>query len=141
MPANPADVARAWFEEVWNRGDERANDRMMADDATFHGLAPPAAAPVVGPEGFKPFFRQFKAAFPDIHVAIAELVCEGEKVAVHCTVTGTHRGDSLGAAPTQKPISITGMGIARVRDGKIVEAWNAFDFIALYRQLGLTPPA
>ena len=41
MPATPADVARAWFDEVWNRGDERAIDRMMADDATFHGLAPP----------------------------------------------------------------------------------------------------
>ena len=140
MPLAPDQVARTWFDEVWNQGSEQAIDRLMAPEAPFHGLAPPAAAPVVGPAGFKPFFRQFRQAFPDIHIDIDQLVTQGDTVAVHCTVTGTHAGDALGAAPTNRPIRITGMGMARIENGKITEAWNTFDFISLYRQLGLPPP-
>jgi predicted ester cyclase len=57
----------------------------------------------------------------------------------HCHVTGTHHGNGLGIAPTRKPIDLWGMGMARVRDGRIVESWNAFDFMALYQQVGMLP--
>ena len=140
MPLPPEQIARTWFDQVWNQGSEQAIDQLMAPHATFHGLAPPAAAPVVGPDGFKPFFRQFREAFPDIHIDIDKLVAQGDTVAVHCTVTGTHGGDALGAAATHRPFRITGMGMARIENGRIAEAWNAFDFIALYQQLGLKPP-
>lgn len=141
MPLSPDEVARAWFDEVWNAGSEQAIDRMMAPQAAFHGLTPPGDPPIVGPAGFKPLFRQFRASFPDIHIDIDQLVCQGDKVALHCTVTGTHRGDALGVAPTNLPMKITGMGMARIENGQIVEAWNAFDFASMYKQLGLAPPA
>jgi predicted ester cyclase len=33
------------------------------------------------------------------------------------------------------------MTIVRVKDGKIVEAWSNFDFMAMFQQMGaLTPP-
>lgn len=136
----PEQIARTWFDQVWNQGNEAAIDQLMAPGANFHGLAPPAAGPVVGPEGFKPFYRQFREAFPDIHIEIDKLVAQGDTVAVYCTVTGTHAGNALGAAATNRPICISGMGMARVEGGRIAEAWNAFDFISLYQQLGLKPP-
>ena len=40
--------------------------------------------------------------------------------------------------PTNKAVSITGMCIARVENGKIVEGWNNFDFLSMYQQLGMT---
>ena len=59
---------------------------------------------------------------------------------VRCAVTGTHRGRSpvLDLDPTGRRIAITGIWIARVADGRIAEAWNNFDFLSLYLQLGLT---
>lgn len=140
MALHPEEIARTWFDQVWNKGAEQVIDQLMSPTAKFHGLAPPAEAPIVGPAGFKPFYRQFRDAFPDIHIDIDKLVTQGDTVAMHCTVTGTHTGDTLGAPPTNRPIRITGMGMARMENGQIAEAWNTFDFMSLYQQLGLKPP-
>ncbi len=48
---------------------------------------------------------------------------------------GKHQSASLGFAATQQPMEITGITIVRMRDGKIVEAWNNFDFMSMFRQL------
>jgi len=127
---------RRWFEEVWNKGREEAIDEMFAEDGVAHGLADETGATLTGPAGFKPFFRTFRGAFPDIKVIVEDTVAEGDKVAARCTLRATHAGDNLGFAATQKPLDITGIAIVRVRDGKIVEAWNNFDFMTMSRQLG-----
>ena len=58
------------------------------------------------------------------------------EVLIRCTVRGKHTGDSLGFAATQAQVEITGIAIVRIKDGKIVEAWNNFDFMTMNRQLG-----
>ena len=87
-------------------------------------------------EGFLPFHAQFRAAFPDIIVVVEDQIAEGDKVATRCTVRGKHAGDSLGFAATQAPVEFTGMTIVRIKNDKIVEAWNNFDFMKMYRQVG-----
>jgi len=139
MRRTPEAVTRDWFERVWNQGSESAIDELLAVDAQMHGLPTPDNKPLVGPAGFKPFFRRFHSAFPDVHIDVVRTVAEGEYVALHCRVSGTHHGDSLGIVPTHRPIDIWGMGIAHVKGGQVVEAWNAFDFLSLYQQLGLLP--
>ena len=136
MP-NALEVAREWFKEVWNKGSEEAIARLMAPTARFYGLPTPDGSPVVGPDAFKPFFRQFRQAFPDIRIEIERSIAEGDMVALHCRVTGHHRGDALGIAPSGNALDIDGMAMARIRDGRIVEAWNCFDFLSLYGQVGL----
>ena len=130
-------VVRTWFEEVWNQGKEEKIHRLMKRDCLVHGLPSPDGLAISGPEAFMPFFRKFRSAFPDIHVKVKRTVTEGEMVAVHCHVTGSHRGDALGHPATGKTVAFWGMCFARVREGQIVEAWNQFDFLALYQQLGL----
>ena len=127
---------RRWFEEVWNKGREEAIDEMFAEDGIAHGLADETGAPLRGASGFKPFFRNFRSAFPDIEVIVEDAIAEGDKVAARCRVRATHAGEGLGFAATQRPMEITGMTFARVRDGKIIEAWNNFDFMAMFQQLG-----
>lgn len=129
-------LIRRWFEEVWNKGREEAIDEMFAEHGIAHGLADESGEPLRGPNGFKPFFRNFRTAFPDIEVVVEDTITEGEKVAARCTVRGKHQSDSLGFAATQRPMEITGMTIVRVRDGKIIEAWNNFDFMSMFKQLG-----
>jgi predicted ester cyclase len=139
MTASPAEIAHTWFEEVWNRGDETAIDRLFAADGLAHGIGAPADNPIVGPARFKPFFRAFRSAFPDIRVRIVRTVSEGDMVAAHCRVTGTHHGEGLKVVPTKAPIDFWGICILRVRDGQIHEAWNSFDFLSLYQQIGVLP--
>ena len=133
--ANKAFIRR-WFEEVWNKGREEAIEEMMGEECVANGLVDDEGQPLRGPVGFKPFFRKFREAFPNIEVVVEDAVAEGDKVAARCSVRGHHRGDSLGFAATEQPVEFTGMTITRIRDGKIVEAWNNFDFMTMFQQLG-----
>jgi len=125
-----------WFEEVWNKGRADAVNEMFAEDGIAHGLSDDSGEPLRGPEAFKEFHARFRGAFPDIVVVVEDTICEGDKVAARCSVRGKHSGDSLGFAATQNAVEFTGIAIVRVKDGLIVEAWNNFDFMALYKQLG-----
>lgn len=129
-------LVHRWFEEVWNKGRAEAIDEMFAEDGIAHGLSDEMGAPLRGPEHFKAFHQNFRAALPDIEVIVEDTVAEGDKVAARCTVRATHQGEGLGVAATNKPVEITGMSIVRIKDGKIVEGWNNFDFMKLYQQIG-----
>ena len=136
MTTESKEVMHRWFEEVWNKGREEVIDQLFAEDGVAHGLADESGSELRGPEGFKPFFHKFRGAFPDIQVVIEDAIAEGDKVAVRCSVRARHTGEGLGLAATNQPVAITGMSIARVKDGKIVEAWNNFDFMGLFQQIG-----
>src|SRR5215471_1485153 len=133
--ANKA-VVRRWFDEVWNQGRAAAIPEMFAADGIAHGLSEDVNNPLRGPEGFLPFHSQFREAFPNIEVVVEDQVAEGELVATRCSVRGKHTGHSLGFAATHAPVEFTGMTITRIREGKFVEAWNNFDFMKMYKQLG-----
>jgi len=129
-------LLRRWFDEVWNKGRAEAVDELFAEDGIAHGLSDDPGNPLRGPAAFKEFHGKFLEAFPDIVVTVEDTIAEGDKIAARCTVRGKHEGDSLGFAATQSPMEITGISIVRIRDEKIVEAWNNFDFMTMYKQLG-----
>jgi steroid delta-isomerase-like uncharacterized protein len=129
-------LIRRWFEEVWNKGREEAVDELFAEEGVANGLVDESGQALRGPEGFKPFFRRFREAFPEMEVTVEETISEGDRVAARCTVRGSHRGDSLGFTATDRPVEFTGICIVRISQGKIVEAWNNFDFMAMFQQLG-----
>ncbi len=133
MSASPDSVVRQWFTEVWNERREDAIDRLMAPGAAVHGLG---GAAIVGPDGFKPFYRTFCSAFTDFKVDVVQTVVEGDRVAALCHVTGRHVGDALGGKATGRSIDLWGTTIGRVQDGRIVEGWNTFDFLTMYQQIG-----
>src|ERR1700674_3544519 len=114
-------LVRRWFEEVWNKGRSDAIDEMFAADGIAHGLADDEGNSLRGPGGFKPFHEVFRGAFPDIEVVVEEVLAEGDLVAARCSVRGKHTGDHLGIAASNAPVEFTGMTIARIKDGKIVE--------------------
>ena len=129
-------LIRRWFEEVWNQGRADAVRELLADDAVVHGLSEDAANPLRGPEGFLPFHAQFREAFPNIEVVVEDTIAEGDRVVVRCSVRGKHEGDSLGFKSTGTTAEFGGIAIARIKNGKFVEAWNNFDFMKMYKQLG-----
>ena len=129
-------LLRRWFEEVWNKGRSDAIDEMFAANGIAHGLSDDVGNPLKGPAGFNPFHETFRGAFPDIEVVVEDMIAEGDLVAARCSVRGHHTGDHLGIAASNAPVEFTGMTIVRIKDGKIVEGWNNFDFMKMNKQIG-----
>ena len=125
-----------WFEEVWNLRREESIDEMFAADGIAHGLKDAEGRDVRGCENFKTLQRAFLAAFPDLRITVEDTVTEGDKIAARCTVRATHAGEGLGLAPTNREIEFTGLTIVRLENGKIAEAWNEFDFMKMYAEVG-----
>lgn len=136
MPQEYETFMHRWFEEVWNRKSEDAIEEMCAEDVTAHGLTDANGNTIRGIETYKNLFRAFISAYPNLHITVEDTISEGDKIAVRCRVSGTHAGAGLGIAPTQQPVEFTGMTIVQIKDGKIVEAWNEFDFMKMYSQVG-----
>jgi steroid delta-isomerase-like uncharacterized protein len=126
-----------WYEEVWNKKRESAIDEMLSPDVILYGLTDSPTEALKGPEAFKSYWRSMISVFPDVLVAVESTIAEDDKVAARCSLRATHAGAGLGIAPTGKKVHVTGIRICTFRDGKVVEAWNNFDILGVYRQLGL----
>jgi steroid delta-isomerase-like uncharacterized protein len=83
--------------------------------------------------------EMLRSASPDIHQTIEDLVAEGDKVACRWSAHGTHQGDLMGVAATGKAITITGIAIFRVVNGKIQEEWAYSNTLDVMQQLGVGP--
>lgn len=131
-----ATLVHEWFEEVWNKRDSKTIDRLLDKDGVAHGIVDANGKEPRGPAEFKKFHQSFLKAFPDIVVSVEDTISEGDKIAARCIVRGKHEGDGLGIAATGKRTEFSGMCIVRIRDGKIIEAWNNFDFLKMHSDLG-----
>ena len=124
------------FGEAVNSGDYSAFSEVVAPDVVDHDPAPGQGP---GPEGYAGFFTQLRSAFPDMQVAVEQLVADDENVAFAYTLTGTHQGEFQGVAPTGRRIEARGMQISRFRDGKMVERWGSSDELGILKQCGAAP--
>ena len=132
---NKAALRRGY--EAINKGNVAAFNEYMAPNYVFHG---PAGLELKGPEGFGQYVTMLHAAFPDMHMGAMSMVSEGEYVAPRATFIGTHGGDFGGIAPTGRRVAFAINILSRFAGGKEVEAWEEFDTLGLYQQLGVTPP-
>jgi steroid delta-isomerase-like uncharacterized protein len=115
-----------WFEEIWNQGNGSAAHRLMAPQALIHNLAQDGKDSV-GVAAFLDFFENFRKAFPDTRIDVHETATEGDLLSGRWTFHGTHTGDGLGFPPTNRLVSLEGMSFARIKEGRMVEAWNVWD--------------
>jgi steroid delta-isomerase-like uncharacterized protein len=81
---------------------------------------------------FPPLF----SAFPDWHWEVRNLVVDGDHIAGHFTVTGTHRGAFQGIEATGRRVTISEFTFYRLEDGKFAEVWDHADMDAVMRQIG-----
>lgn len=117
-------------------GDLGGLDEIFAPGVIDHD---PAMGQEPGPEGFKNFFAQLRAAFPDLSLRVEHTVTDADNVALAYTIGGTHQGPFLGVAPTGRSIEARGMQIARFEHGQIVERWGSSDELGILRQLNASP--
>ena len=136
--ANKAAFSR--FQDAVNTGDaeviEKIIDEVVEPDVLFHAPVPTGAT---GAQALKQVWTVLLRAFPDLHVAIEDLIAEGDKVVARNTVTGTHLGEYRGVPPTGRAVTYQEMFVVRFAGGRITEIWGVVDVYSQMRQLGLIP--
>ncbi len=130
-------LARRVFDEIWSGGKLDLVDELL--DPEFVGRPIGLAEPFKGPEGAKEFIGRLREAFPDIRFPIDDLIGEEDKVVVRWTATGTNDGEFMGIEPSGRQVTIAGMTIRAIRDGRIIEGWTNMDALGLLRQIGAVP--
>jgi steroid delta-isomerase-like uncharacterized protein len=128
-------LMQRWYREVWRERNDETVRELLAPDARLWGQIGPDQE-IRGPEGFLAFAHRIREVFPDTDLVVEDAFAVNDKVAVRWTATGTHRGDGLGIPATGKRIRITGITIARIVDGKVVEGWDNWDRLGMLEQIG-----
>lgn len=125
-------LAIRWFQEVWNERNPDSIRSLLAPDAVGHT----EGGETHGPEEFIEFFhRPFLAAFPDMKVAVDDVLAVDTDAVVRWTACGTHAGDALGFPASGRRVTIHGMSWLKFRDGLIVEGWDHWNFHGLMTAL------
>jgi steroid delta-isomerase-like uncharacterized protein len=130
-------LSRRAIEEIFNAGNLDVADEIVAPDHIHHDPAMPEEGH--GIDHFKQFATMYRTAFPDVHIEIEDQIAEGDKVAYRWVGKGTHEGDLMGIAPTGNRVTVAGITIDRIADGKIAETWENYDAMGMMQQLGALP--
>ena len=130
---NKAQARRAY--DAFNQGNLAAYYELFTPDFVLHN----ASMTIQGLEAYKQFLSMYLAAFPDARLTLEDMIAEGDKVVTRQTFRGTHTGDLMGIPATGKQVSLPGIIITRLANGKAVEQWTNYDDLGLLQQLGVVP--
>jgi steroid delta-isomerase-like uncharacterized protein len=130
------DIVRRLVDDGWNPNSQATFDAWMAEDLVNHD---PVAPQVRSREELEAFHTSRVTAFPDQHTTIDDLIGEGDQVVKRWTWRGTHQGDFQGIPPTGKQVTIQGVSVYRINNGKIAEVWWGYDSLGVLQQLGVIP--
>jgi steroid delta-isomerase-like uncharacterized protein len=135
-PAENNKIAERMFEGAWNQGNFAVVDELVAPTALDHS----PLGTGTGSEDFKHIIGTFRSAMPDLKMTIEDEVYSGDRVVHRWKIVGKHTAAPLfGVAADGKEITLTGITIVRMQDGKIAERWTQLDQLGLMQQLGLAP--
>lgn len=127
-------LAHRVIEEFWNQGQLALADELFAADYVRYDPATPNIG--TGLDAAREAVTSYRTAFPNLRLNIEDLLADGDKVVLRWTARGAHLGDLRGTAPTGKEITITGITIFRIADGRIAEEWVNWNILGLLQQLG-----
>lgn len=130
------EIARRLAEDPWRGKLDEVLD-LVDDD--YIGHIPGSPEPIRGKAGFREFVGTYLTGFPDGAITVDELIAEGDRVATRWTGRGTNTGELMGIPPTGKQVTVIGMTITRIIDGKAREGWTTWDTLAMMQQLGAVP--
>ncbi len=125
-------TVRKFFEVGPSKGDLAAADVLLHKEFSLHT---PLPTPGPGIEAMNNVITTCRAAFHGLHVTVDDIMAEGDKVTARFTARGIHNGEFMGLPPTGKAITMTGIEIFRIREGKIVELWGEANLMGLMQQL------
>lgn len=128
-------VVRRFLDEIVNGGKTELLGDLWADEMTWNGGS---MGTLHGIEEFKAFnAANSGGAWENMHLAVEEIIAQGDKVVVRFTNSGKNVGAFMGSPATGKTATWLGIAIYTVVDGKITEGWFGEDILGMFLQLGV----
>ena len=124
-----------YIEEVWNKGDAAALETLTTE--TFRYCL--GGQPARDRAAMRQLLEAVHVAFPDWQVQIQDILADGTTVAVRWAGEVTHQGAFHGIPPTGKRVSVCGINVYAVADGRVTQEWEQMDSLGLLQQLGALP--
>ena len=123
--------------EFWNTGNTSLVDQVYTDD--LERFDPNAPEPLRGPDAVGKYVLETRGAFPDFRIELTQRITEGDNF-VHCwRCTGTHKADFQGIPATNKKVTLEGVSVGLLKDGRVSQERVFFDRLNLLQQLGAAP--
>lgn len=139
-PALPKDQAAAEvlaarrYDTFCSSGDERLARSALAPDFTDRTLPPGRPQGIAGPLAASKFFR---AAVPDIHCEIEQMIVSGDRVVTHLRFTGHFTGQFKSIQGKGQPVDFIATDIYRIENGRIADNWHLEDNLTFLQQIGV----
>ncbi|MGC1485888.1 MAG: ester cyclase [Candidatus Acidiferrum sp.] len=130
-------IVRRLYEEVWNKRRLEVANEVISPSHALHDQHLTGSA--VGPEAYKRVCTQFIAAFPDLRFTVEDYISEKDRVVACWTISGTHKRAFRGIPATNKKISVEGVTINHIANGKIMDSYVNVDYLGMMQQLGVAP--
>jgi len=126
-------IVRRFFEELLSTDNFAVADEILSPDFRFYFAGSPGAMDL---ESYMEFLVARRAAFPDRRFIVEDMIGEGDKVSARFTMRGTHKGEFRGIAPSGTELTMTGIDMIRISEGKLVEDRVEVDQLGMMQQLG-----
>jgi steroid delta-isomerase-like uncharacterized protein len=131
---NIGSYSHTW-DEIVNRGDIKLFDSAFSPNVVYDNVT----THLEGIDDVKKYFGEYITGFSNRVFKILEIYGQDDRVIKRWSFTGTHTGDFAGIKATGKRITVEGMTIATMKDGKIVAERDYADDLGLMQQLGVVP--
>ena len=122
---------------AWNTHDPHAIEALFVEDCVLEDCG--IAVPLQGHRGLRRAILFNFLAFPDVHFELISQIRDGARVAVEWRAAGTHAGRFMGIPATRRRVSLEGITLLSLRDGRIARLRRVWDIAGVIRQLGLLP--
>jgi predicted ester cyclase len=120
------------YDELFSSWNLAVIDEIISPEFLGHGMPPGIPR---GPEGVRRFYAGIRAGLPDFRITVDDLFGAGDRVVVRWHATATHTGTFRGMAPTGAPVTLNGIAIYRLANGKAVERWVQVSMLDLVEQI------
>ena len=117
------EVARGLYRRL-KGGDFSVVDEVISDDFVDH-----EAVPGIEPTkaGVRQLFEMLHSAFEGASFEVDRMIGEGDMVFAMCRLTGVHKAEFTGIAPSGRTINVGVADQIRFEDGRVVEHWGVMD--------------
>jgi steroid delta-isomerase-like uncharacterized protein len=126
-------VIRRFYDQLWNQWRIEIAQEILSNTIHFRSSL---GSIIEGREAFTRYMETVRAAFPDFHHRVDDMLAAEDRVAARVTYSGTHRGPLAGIEPTEARVEYVGAGFFRLAGGIVQEGWVVGDTQEIWRALG-----
>jgi steroid delta-isomerase-like uncharacterized protein len=139
MAKHNKNLVYRYYREVWNHGNMSVINEIFAANHIIHHPSSHVDIRSTGRQGIRELVTAFRAALPDLELAVEDMVGQWNRVAIRFTIQGTYKRELLGIAPTGQPVTLCGMMFHHIADERITDTWFSHDFVSTLRPVEPIP--